>query len=41
VRKGDSAMLAAVNSVFAAQKASGQLDALSRQWLKQPLDAKP
>jgi polar amino acid transport system substrate-binding protein len=41
VRKGDDAMLEAVNKVFASEKASGQLDALSRQWLKQPLDAKP
>jgi polar amino acid transport system substrate-binding protein len=41
VRKGDGAMLEAVNTIIAAQKASGQLDALSRQWLKQPLDAKP
>ncbi|MGF6771746.1 polar amino acid transport system substrate-binding protein [Paraburkholderia sp. GAS199] len=39
VRKGDSAMLDAVNKVFEAEKSGGQLDALSRQWLKQPLDA--
>lgn len=41
VRKGDGTMLEAVNKVFAAEKSSGQLDALSRQWLKQPLDSKP
>ncbi|WP_345817490.1 transporter substrate-binding domain-containing protein (plasmid) [Paraburkholderia sp. PREW-6R] len=41
VRKGDAPMLEAVNAIFAAQKSSGQLDALSRQWLKQPLDMKP
>lgn len=41
VRKGDGTMLDAVNTIIAAQKSSGQLDALSRQWLKQPLDAKP
>jgi ABC-type amino acid transport substrate-binding protein len=41
VRKGDGAMRDAVNQVLSAERASGALNTLSLQWLKQPLDAKP